>query len=277
MKQKTALITGASRGIGRAAALKFAKNGYNLIINCIHNKDKLLGVKDEVLKLQQEYLLKNNTGNTYTEKQNLCQSDNILSCWEVVCDTGNFSECNKASGENSFLDIFRELDKKNLTIDVLVNNSGVSYIGLIQDMSYENWKNIIDTNLGSVFNMTRLVIPLMLKSYRGKIINISSVWGICGASCETAYSASKGGVNAFTKALAKELAPSNIYVNAIACGAIDTDMNKGLEKQALDILKSEIPAGRLGKPEDIAEMIFHLADRDNYTNGAVITVDGGWI
>jgi putative uncharacterized protein (fragment) len=265
MKPKTALITGASRGIGRAIALKFAQNGYNLIINCIHNKDKLALVKQEVLSLQRSYLYA-------AEKPVLSSFASPLFCFEVICDTGDFLECN-----NSFLNLFNQLKGLELTVDVLVNNAGISYIGLLQDMSYEDWKRVIDTNLGSVFNMSKLVLPLMLKSNHGKIINISSVWGSAGASCEAAYSASKGGINALTKALAKELAPNNIQVNCIACGAIATDMNTNLEPEAIALLKEEIPAGRLGKPEEIADMVFYLADKDTYTNGAVITVDGGWI
>lgn len=206
------------------------------------------------------------------EKPVLSSFASPLFCFEVICDTGDFLECN-----NSFLNLFNQLKGLELTVDVLVNNAGISYIGLLQDMSYEDWKRVIDTNLGSVFNMSKLVLPLMLKSNHGKIINISSVWGSAGASCEAAYSASKGGINALTKALAKELAPNNIQVNCIACGAIATDMNTNLEPEAIALLKEEIPAGRLGKPEEIADMVFYLADKDTYTNGAVITVDGGWI
>ena len=160
---------------------------------------------------------------------------------------------------------------------MLVNNAGVSYIGLFQDMKPEDWDRIVRTNLTSVFNCCRLAIPMMLTKKRGKIINISSVWGVCGASCEAAYSATKGGVNALTKALAKELAPSNIQVNAIACGAIDTEMNHFLHREDLIALLDEIPAGRLGQAAEVADLAYHLGYKESYLTGQIIGLDGGWM
>ena len=162
-------------------------------------------------------------------------------------------------------------------IDILINNAGIANIGLLTDMDIEDWNLILSTNLTSVFSTCRCAVPCMVHNKQGKIINISSVWGIVGASCEVAYSACKGGVNAFTRALAKELAPSNIQVNAIACGVIDTDMNACFSPEERRELEDEIPAGRYGTPEEVAELAFSLAAGHSYLTGQVITLDGGWI
>ena len=143
-------------------------------------------------------------------------------------------------------------------------------------MTVSDWQRIVNTNLTSVFNCCKLAIPLMLSARQGKIINISSVWGNVGASCEVAYSATKGGINAFTKALAKELAPSNIQVNAVACGAIDTEMNQWMEEEDLIGLVEDIPAGRLGRAEEVADLVYHLGYKNAYLTGQVIGLDGGW-
>lgn len=136
---------------------------------------------------------------------------------------------------------------------------------------------MLHMNLTSAFNCCKLAIPYMVQQQQGKIINISSVWGVCGASCEAAYSATKGGINALTKALAKELAPSNIQVNAVACGAIDTEMNQWMSEEDLIALVDEIPAGRLGKAEEVADLVYHLGYKNSYLTGQVIGLDGGWI
>ena len=161
-------------------------------------------------------------------------------------------------------------------LDVLVNNAGISYVGLLSDMTPEKWHNVMHTNLDACFYTSKLAIPLMLQNHSGRIINISSVWGNVGASMEVAYSASKGGVNTFTKALAKELAPSNIQVNAIACGLIDTDMNKCFTPEDLEAVTAEIPADRMGDPEEIAKLAYQLATAPTYLTGQIITIDGGW-
>jgi 3-oxoacyl-[acyl-carrier protein] reductase len=162
-------------------------------------------------------------------------------------------------------------------IDCLVNNAGISHIGLLSDMTADEWNTLIQTNLTSVFNCCKQVIPGMVARQSGSILNISSVWGVCGASCEVAYSASKGGINAFTKALAKELAPSRITVNAIACGAIDTRMNHFLSEEERTQLIEEIPACRMGTPEEVARLALELSGAHPYLTGQVITLDGGWI
>ena len=245
MSKKTVLVTGASRGIGKAIAVKFAKKGFRVVINCVNpsHEDMLAQVKRDIESYQ-------------------------VPCLACLGDVGNFQECRE---------IFEKIQKMFGSLDVLVNNAGISYIGLLQDMKPEDWDRIVRTNLTSVFNCCRLAIPDMVKNQCGKIINISSVWGSAGASCEVAYSATKGGINAFTKALAKELAPSGIQVNAVACGAIDTEMNHWMSDEDLFALIDEIPSGRLGKAEEVADLVYHLAYKSNYLTGQVIALDGAWI
>lgn len=240
---KTVLITGASRGIGRGIALAFADKGINVAINCIHNVDKLQETAELIRK-------------------------SGASCEIFPADVSNYEETAK---------MFDDIKKSFGSVDILINNAGISMIGLFQDMTHDEWERIISTNLGSVYNCCHFAIPDMVKNQFGKIINISSVWGITGASCEAAYSASKGGVNALTRALAKELAPSNIQVNAVACGAIDTDMNHFLSKDELECLTDEIPAGRLGTPDEVGRLVKTLCTDNSYLTGQIIQLDGGWI
>ncbi len=236
----TALITGASRGIGKAAAFVFAEHGYDLYLTCLHSYPKLEELKT---LLEQSY---------------------GIQCHIFAGDMGNFSDV---------CTWFQEIDR----VDVLINNAGISYMGLLSDMSCEDWQNVINTNLNSCFYTCKLAIPYMLKEKRGRIINVSSIWGNAGASMETAYSASKGGINAFTKALAKELAPSNIQVNAVAFGVIDTDMNRmALTSEELTDLIAQIPADRLGTPAEAAALIYQIAAAPAYLTGQVITMDGGF-
>ena len=162
------------------------------------------------------------------------------------------------------------------TPDVLVNNAGIAHIGVLQDMSVEEWNRIIGVNLSSCFYTVHAFLPGMIRRGSGHIINISSMWGVSGASCEVAYSAAKGGVNAFTKALAKEVAPSGIYVNAIACGVIDTEMNRGLTEEERAALVDAIPLGRFGTPEDVAGIVKNILS-STYMTGQIIGVDGGFL
>lgn len=240
---KYALITGASRGIGRSIALELSKAGYNLVLTCHKNLELLLQVAADAMKYGVQVL-------TFTG------------------DISNPDICNE---------LFYTLNKENIFIDVLINNAGISYVGLLQDMSFDDWNNCINTNLSSVFYTCRLAVPQMISRRHGKIINISSIWGIAGASCEVAYSAAKGGVNAFTKALAKELAPCNIQVNAVAFGAIDTDMNSHLSDEDKSILIEEIPSGRMGTPQEAGKMILNLLNSPDYLTGQIITMDGAFI
>lgn len=241
--KKSAVVTGASRGIGRAIAIKSAQMGYNIAVCCIKNSSLLYTLQEE------------------TRKYNV----------NCIVYTGDISYYENAS------DFFKLIEKEYGTPDLLVNNAGISHIGLLQDMTPAEWNHIVQTNLNSVFNCSRLAIPLMLRRKAGKIINISSVWGCTGASAEVAYSTTKGGINAFTMALAKELAPSNIQVNAIACGIIDTEMNSFLTSEELSAICEEIPACRLGTPEEVAGFACQLAESSSYLTGQVIKFDGGWI
>lgn len=243
INKKTVLVTGSSRGIGKAIAIKYAKEGYNVVINGSSRRETLLQTMSDI----EEYK---------------------VACMAYIGDMGSYEKVKE---------MFLMIKEQFGHIDVLVNNAGISYIGLLTDMSFEDWNRIITSNLTSVYNCCSLAIPDMVREKSGKIINISSVWGNVGASCEVAYSASKGGMNAFTKALAKELAPSNIQVNAIACGAIDTEMNHFLTDEELLQLSNEIPTGRLGNVEEVADLVYQLSQNNNYLTGQVIGLDGGWI
>ena len=162
-------------------------------------------------------------------------------------------------------------------VDVLINNAAVAHVGLLTEMSVTQWKQVIGTNLDALFYTCKYLVPGMVRKKKGKIINISSVWGNVGASTEVAYSAAKGGVNSFTKALAKELAPSNIQVNAIAFGVIDTDMNACFSEEEKAALAEEIPADRMGTVKEAAQMVKQILHSPDYLTGQVITMDGGWI
>jgi 3-oxoacyl-[acyl-carrier protein] reductase len=236
---KTALITGASRGIGKAIAKEFAIQGYDLYLTCISSIEQL---KDYAHDLEQTHGIR---------------------CLAIQADMGCYEDVQK---------IFEHISG----LDVLINNAGISHVGLITDMSVVEWQRVMSVNLGALFYTSKFAIPHMLQKQAGKIINISSVWGNVGASMEVAYSASKGGVNAFTKALAKELAPSNIQVNAIACGVIDTSMNSCFSQEDLDALRAEIPADRIGQPCEIAQLALQLANAPTYMTGQIVTIDGGW-
>lgn len=240
---KTVLVTGSSRGIGKAIALKYASKGYNLVLNCAKSTDSMLHVKEEAENLG-------------------------ASCIAVQADVGRKDDC---------IRLFQEIEARFGSVDILINNAGISRIGLLQDMEFEEWDRLLASNLSSVFHCCKLAIPGMVKKQAGQIVNISSVWGVCGASCEAAYSASKGGVNALTRALAKELAPSHIQVNAIACGAIDTEMNHFLSEEEAQMLMEEIPAGRMGTPKEVADMVLAITESPAYLTGQIIQLDGGWI
>ncbi len=238
---RNVLITGASRGIGKSIARAFAMQGDNLILTCLNSMEDL---EKDASELEKEFGIKVSA---------------------VKCDVSDY-EAVKA--------LFSNIDD----IDILINNAGVAWIGLLTDMEKEDWDRLIGTNLNALFYTSKFAVPLMLKKHAGRIINISSVWGNVGASCEVAYSASKGGVNSFTKALAKELAPSGIVVNAVACGVIDTDMNrKHLSSEDIEELKNEIPMDRIGSTKEVADLVVKLSDAPSYMTGQVITIDGGWI
>ena len=167
------------------------------------------------------------------------------------------------------------ISENNLNVNLLINNAGISIIRLLQDLNEDLWNKIWNTNVTSAISVSQALIPLFLKQGYGQIINISSVWGNCGASCEVAYSTTKGAINTFTS-LAKELAPSNIQVNGIACGIIDTKMNSHLDSEDIASIIEEIPVGRLGTPEDVAKTVYSISEAGSYLTGQIITLDGGW-
>ncbi len=239
----TVLITGASRGIGKEIALKFAKAGCNIILNYNSNEQKALQVAREVEKLGCRYLL--------------CKAD-----------VSNEQEVNSM------------VEKSIATfghIDVLVNNAGVALSKLFQETSNSEILKVFGINTFGVINCSRAVVPNMISRKSGKIINISSIWGKVGASMETVYSASKGAVISFTLALAKELAPSNISVNCVCPGVIDTDMLSNLNSDEKHDLEIQTPLMRLGSAEDVANAVYFLASENaSFITGQVITVDGGF-
>ena len=184
------------------------------------------------------------------------------------CSVSDFEACEK---------MIKDVIAQYGHLDILVNNAGITRDGLIMKMKEEDFDAVIETNLKGTFNTIRHTTRWMLKQKGGKIINISSMWGTSGASCEVAYSASKSGINGFTKALAKELAPSNVQVNAIACGVIDTSMNDQLTSEERKALEEEIPAGRYGTPKEIAQMVWNIVHAPEYMTGQIIGVDGGFL
>ena len=244
MNKKTVLITGASRGIGRAIAKLFAENNYNVVIN--YNKSE-----NEAKELQ-NYL----TNKGYSARI-------------FKADVSNVNEVN--SLVNYTIGQFEK-------IDVLINNAGISKTNLFTDISYDEWNEIMNVNLNGVFYTTKKALQYMLPEMSGKIINISSIWGMVGGSFEVHYSASKAAIIGMTKALAKELGPSNINVNCIAPGVIKTDMLNNVSDDTLDILKEETPLMKLGSPEDIAKCALFLAsDGGDFLTGQVISPNGGFV
>ena len=238
---KTVLITGASRGIGKATASAFARKGYSVIINFNRSESEAKALADELTE-------------TYG-----------VDCKAIKADVSNPSEV-------------RAMFEEAGPVDVLINNAGVSSQMLFTDITDDEWRKTIGTNLDGVFCCCRAALPHMIAKKSGVIINISSMWGEVGASCEVHYSASKAGVIGLTKALAKEVAPSGIRVNCISPGVIMTDMMKGFDDETIEELKSETPLGRLGTPEDIANAaLFLSSDEASFITGQTLGVNGGII
>ncbi|MBO5142897.1 MAG: SDR family oxidoreductase [Clostridia bacterium] len=237
---KTVLITGGSRGIGKAMVYAFARAGYNVLLN--FNKSENLA--NEIA----------------SEFSNVKVYGADVSCQENVLNMVNYA--NEHFGG----------------IDILINNAGISYSGLFQEMESDEWNRLMNVNLTGVYNCTKAVLPSMISKKQGKIINISSVWGMVGASNEVAYSASKAGVIGLTKALAKEVGPSNIQVNCIAPGIVMTDMISEYSMDELNEITNQIPLGRIGNTSDIADLALFLAsDSANYITGQVFSPNGGWV
>ena len=241
-KKGTVLVTGSSRGIGKAIAEAFGKKGYAVVLNGSKDKKALEQAKVELSKKG-------------------------IDCIAVLADVSDYQNCKM---------MLSEVKKAFGTIDVLINNAGMAHIGLFSDMTPKQWKRILSVNLESVFHCTHLVLPDMIHRHQGNIINISSIWGQKGASCEAVYSAAKGGIDSFTKAMAKELGPSGIRVNAISCGVIDTEMNDCFTKEEKEMLLEEISLMRLGKAEEVAQLALFLAeDTSSFITGQIIVMDGG--
>lgn len=240
--KKIAIVTGASRGIGREIAKSLAKDKIKVIAN--YNKSE-----KEAIQLQEE--LKRQNIEIDLIKVDISKREEIKKVVEYTL-------------------------KKYGKIDILINNAGISEYKLFTDETDEDWNKVINTNLYSAFAMSQEVIPNMVHNKSGCIINISSIWGMVGASLEVLYSISKAGMDGMTKALAKELGPSNIRVNSIAPGIINTDINKNLSKEQLEELKQEIPLERIGKSEDIAKCVNWLVN-DEFTTGQIISINGGWV
>lgn len=237
---KTVIVTGGSRGIGKAIAEKFAKENYNVILN--YNKSEFAAI-DIAKKYKNVEIFKANVSNPKDVEAMI-----------------NFA--------------ITKFGK----IDVLINNAGISSTSLLQDLSLEEWNNLFNVNVTGTFLTTKNVLPYMISKKEGKIINISSIWGMVGASMEVAYSASKAAIIGFTKALAKEVGPSGITVNAIAPGIVMTDMVSNLSVDEFEEIRSEIPLERIGETSDIASLAFFLANEEaNYITGQVISPNGGWV
>lgn len=239
--RKTVLITGASRGIGSAIAVKFAQHDYNVVVNYCHS-DKKAERLASVLREQNPHVM------------------------TVCADVSDLAQVEKMRDD---------ITEHFGGVDVLVNNAGVALEKLLIDTTADEWDKVLSTNLTSMYNTTHTFCPHMISQKCGKIVNVSSIWGERGASMEVAYSASKGGVIAFTRALAKELAPSGVNVNCICPGVIDTDMLNVYTADEKSDLIARTPVGRLGTPKDVADAVYFLAsDQADFISGQVLTVDG---
>ena len=238
---KIIIVTGASRGIGREIAKELARKGYTVIANYNKSENQAQELKEEL------------------EKENI----------KIDIFKADISRKNEAQ------ELVEYTINKYGKIDVLINNAGISQIKEFTQITDEDWKNMININLNSVFYMTQEVCKNMIHNKKGCIINISSIWGLVGASCEVHYSVSKAGIDAMTKSLAKEMGPSNIRVNSIAPGIINTEMNRNLSEEEINNIKEEIPLEKIGKTQDIEKCVEWLIE-DEYTTGQVISINGGW-
>lgn len=244
LSEMTVLVTGGSRGIGAAVAERFAMIGMNVVIH---------------------YLNAHEHANE-TARKCLAHGGKVLT---ITADISKADEIQRMK---------ERLEELQLLPDILVNNAGVAHYGMLSDTTEEQWDHVMSINLKGMFLCTKTFMPHMIQQKFGRIINVSSIWGISGASCEVVYSTAKGGVNAFTKALAKELAPSNVTVNAVAPGAVDTAMMDNLEAEERQSLENEIPAGRFAQPEEIASLVYFIAlPESSYITGQIISPNGGWM
>ena len=239
---KTVLVTGGSRGIGKCIAENLAKDGFNVVLN--YNKSE-----KQAKQIQKE--LSEQGVNIEIYKADVSKREDVR---KLVKFTLN----------------------KFKNIDILINNAGIAKLQMFNDITDEDWNEMLNTNLNSVFYTTQEVLPNMIHNKNGCIINISSIWGVVGASCEVAYSVSKAGINGMTKSLAKELGLSNIRVNAIAPGVIDTEMNSNLDNAIKEQIKNDTPLNKIGKPIDIYRCVKWLIE-DEFTTGQIISPNGGYV
>lgn len=243
--EMTVLVTGASGGIGAAIAERFAAVGMNVAIH---------------------YMKSHEAAN---EAARRCMEKGSGKVMTVSADLRSREQIERMK---------EKLESHGMMPDILVNNAGISHYGLLSDVTEEIWDEVMAINLKGTFLCTQALMPYMIAQKYGRIINVSSIWGLSGASCEVLYSTTKGGVNAFTKALAKELAPSGVTVNAVAPGAVQTSMLNHLDQDELKMLEEEIPAGRLAQPDEISSLVYFLAlPESGYINGQIISPNGGWL
>lgn len=244
MENKTVIVTGGARGIGREVTTQLCSKGYNVLIN--YNKSEQIAL-DLALSLKEEG---RRVEVFKADISKRCEVDNMV--------------------EYCML--------KFNSVDILINNAGIAQSRLFTDITMDDWKRMIDVNLTGTFNCIQSVLPQMINKKEGKIINISSIWGMVGASCEVHYSAAKAGIIGLTKALAKELGPSNITVNCIAPGVINTEMLSGYSEKEMKELETEIPVKRLGEPSDVANLVTFLAsESSSYITGQIISPNGGFV
>jgi 3-oxoacyl-[acyl-carrier protein] reductase len=242
--EQTVLITGASRGIGAAIAQRFAAVGMQIVIHYRDSHEAANEIARSCMKLGATVL---------TVSADIQSHEQILKMRD-------------------------KLEQMNMVPDIIVNNAGISHYGMLADVTEEDWDRVMNVNLKGSFLCTQAFMSAMVKQKYGRIINVSSIWGISGASCEVLYSTAKGGLNAFTKALAKELAPSGVTVNAVAPGAVQTDMMAGFQADEIDAITNEIPVGRLASPHEVASLVYFLAlPESGYITGQIISPNGGWL
>jgi 3-oxoacyl-[acyl-carrier protein] reductase len=243
-QQQTVLITGASKGIGAAVARRFSTVGMNVVIHY------------------------NQAHEAANEVARCC----MLHGSKVLTISADIRS------KEQILRMQEKLAKHEMLPDILVNNAGISHYGLLSDVSEEQWNQVMNVNLKGTFLTSQIFMERMIQQKYGRIINVSSIWGISGASCEVVYSTTKGGINAFTKALAKELAPSKVTVNAVAPGAVDTAMMDNFAAEEVAAIQDEIPAGRFAMPDEIASLVYFLAlPESSYITGQIISPNGGWL
>jgi 3-oxoacyl-[acyl-carrier protein] reductase len=260
-EMRTVLVTGSSRGIGFAIAKAFAEQGNNVVLNCRDDAEQLEKSVAELRRLGHSPFSPNAPREMPAEDE---QDGRVVG---FCADVSNYKACER---------MMKKIKAVFGSVDVLINNAGAAYYGLFSDMEPMEIQDVITANLLTAANASHLVIPGMVKKKAGCIINISSIWGVTGASCEGVYSAAKAGVNGLTKALARELAPSNIRVNAIACGAFETRMNDRLSHDEKKAFADSIPLGRFGSPSEVGNLaVFLASDEASYLTGQVIPLDGG--